>query len=84
MQMKLQPLQNKRNWISPVVVITVGLLLSACAGDHGVTTIHKGEHIVLIGNNLGSRMQEYGFFDTEPKTFPSASQKYSRTFVFCQ
>ena len=76
--MKLQPLQNNRNWISPVVVITVGLLLSACAGDHGVTTIHKGEHIVLIGNNLGSRMQEYGFFDTELHTRYPDSLLYIR------
>jgi hypothetical protein len=25
----------------------------------------KGDHIVLVGNNLGSRMMEYGLFETE-------------------
>ncbi len=27
--------------------------------------IHKDAHIVLVGNNLGSRMMNYGFFETE-------------------
>lgn len=28
-------------------------------------TLKKGAHIVLIGNNLGSRMMNYGYFETE-------------------
>ena len=28
-------------------------------------SIEKGDHIVLIGNNLGSRMMNYGYFETE-------------------
>lgn len=27
--------------------------------------LKKGDHIILIGNNLGSRMMEYGLFETE-------------------
>ncbi|QHT70675.1 c-type cytochrome [Rhodocytophaga rosea] len=30
-----------------------------------VLTLKKGSHIVLIGNNLGSRMMNYGHFETE-------------------
>ena len=28
-------------------------------------TITKGAHIILVGNNLGSRMMNFGFFETE-------------------
>lgn len=36
--------------------------------------IHKDSRIVLIGNNLGSRMMEYGDFDTELHTrFPDSN-----------
>ena len=28
-------------------------------------TIKKGAHIILVGNNLGSRMMNYGYFETE-------------------
>jgi glucose/arabinose dehydrogenase/mono/diheme cytochrome c family protein len=27
--------------------------------------LNKGDHIILVGNNLGSRMMEYGLFETE-------------------
>jgi|TARA_B100000315_G_scaffold259382_1_gene315192 hypothetical protein len=37
-------------------------------------TINKGTHIVLIGNNLYSRMMNFGHFDTEVHLrYPKAS-----------
>ncbi|MEZ5040158.1 MAG: c-type cytochrome [Saprospiraceae bacterium] len=33
--------------------------------DETALKINKGDHIVLIGNNLGSRMMNYGHFETE-------------------
>ena len=57
---------NYQNRISNLVVIALVILIAGCSTDDtGVTRIKKNEHIILIGNNLGSRMQEYGFFDTE-------------------
>ena len=31
----------------------------------GKLTVKKGSHIILIGNNLGSRMMNFGYFETE-------------------
>lgn len=33
--------------------------------EEGGLTIQKGDHIILIGNNLGSRMMNFGHFETE-------------------
>src|SRR5690554_7134890 len=35
------------------------------ASDSDALKIKKGSHIILIGNNLGSRMMNSGFFETE-------------------
>lgn len=42
-------------------------LFSSCSDKQQIEPLHlnKGAHIVLIGNNLGARMMEYGDFDTE-------------------
>jgi mono/diheme cytochrome c family protein/glucose/arabinose dehydrogenase len=38
----------------------------ACNGpEEPAIKLKKGAHIILIGNNLGSRMMNYGFFETE-------------------
>ena len=36
-----------------------------CGQDGPRLTLNKGDHIILIGNNLGSRMMNYGYFETE-------------------
>jgi hypothetical protein len=41
------------------------ILLSCNNPDKRAIQLHKGAHIMLIGNNLGSRMMNYGFFETE-------------------
>ncbi|SKB29451.1 putative membrane-bound dehydrogenase domain-containing protein [Parapedobacter luteus] len=42
-------------------------LISAlqCTSNPNTLKIKKGSRIILIGNNLGSRMMNYGFFETE-------------------
>ncbi|NNE35105.1 MAG: dehydrogenase, partial [Rhodothermales bacterium] len=41
--------------------------------DGPVLSIHKGDHLVLIGNNLGSRMMNFGHFETEVQVrFPDS------------
>ncbi|MBX3238838.1 MAG: HEAT repeat domain-containing protein [Chitinophagaceae bacterium] len=39
--------------------------LSACTSDKPTLDIRKGSHITLIGNNLGSRMIHFDYFETE-------------------
>lgn len=54
---------NIRNVIG---IIALGSCMVQCGGpDPHTLPIRKGDHIVLIGNNLGSRMINYGYFDTE-------------------
>ncbi|MGK6350033.1 PVC-type heme-binding CxxCH protein [Parapedobacter sp. DT-150] len=36
-----------------------------CTAPSPALTLKKGAHIILIGNNLGSRMMNYGYFETE-------------------
>src|SRR3982751_6359081 len=33
--------------------------------DNAFITLKKGAHIILVGNNLGSRMMNYDYFETE-------------------
>lgn len=49
------------------VLIFSLLLLIAITGcsDKPKVTLQKGSHIVLLGNNLGSRMMNFGLFETE-------------------
>ena len=44
----------------------------------GPLQIKKGAHIVLIGNNLGSRMMNFGHFETEMQLrhFPQLHQTH--------
>ncbi|PCE65793.1 PVC-type heme-binding CxxCH protein [Sediminicola luteus] len=41
------------------------LTVTACSEPERGMEVRKGDHIVLIGNNLGSRMINYGHFETE-------------------
>ncbi|MDP4679994.1 MAG: dehydrogenase, partial [Cyclobacteriaceae bacterium] len=45
-------------------LISIGI--SSCGeSEDGSSKIRKDSHIVLLGNNLGSRMMNYGYFETE-------------------
>lgn len=48
-------------------IIGLMMILLGCGNNDKkpAITLNKGSHIILIGNNLGSRMMEYGFFETE-------------------
>lgn len=53
------------------LLATVGILLTAActyqcsAPTPTPLTLKHGDHIILVGNNLGSRMMNYGYFETE-------------------
>lgn len=46
------------------IILTV-LAFSGCEEEGPRLNLHKGDHIILVGNNLGSRMMNYGYFETE-------------------
>lgn len=48
-----------------MLVIFLVLLLAGCQKDQGRIPVKENMRIVLIGNNLGSRMMNYGYFETE-------------------
>ncbi|GAB3234308.1 HEAT repeat domain-containing protein [Algoriphagus aestuariicola] len=46
------------------IFFVLGLLTFQCTQKQTLE-LHKNSHITLVGNNLASRMQEYGLFETE-------------------
>lgn len=61
-------------WISTIAVLT------SCnsSSDSGAVGLHKGSHIILVGNNLGSRMINYDHFETEMQLRYPDSMLYFR------
>lgn len=48
-----------------LTVVLTALIFFQCSSDKDSLKIEKGSRIFLIGNNLPSRMMNYGFFETE-------------------
>jgi mono/diheme cytochrome c family protein/glucose/arabinose dehydrogenase len=49
-----------------ILLLFMLIMLSSCSdSDEPKLTFEKGSHIVLLGNNLGSRMMDFGHFETE-------------------
>lgn len=61
------PIRNKSKMLLPVLAAVFIILCSLLfmRPDAPPIQINKGSHVVLIGNNLGSRMMNYGHFETE-------------------
>ena len=55
--------------LNNIIFISVGVVLLTLFAFTDTTPsklkIKKGAHIILVGNNLGSRMMNYGYFETE-------------------
>jgi mono/diheme cytochrome c family protein/glucose/arabinose dehydrogenase len=52
--------------INALIMIGIVAAFSFQCGPEGPKlTLNKGDHIILIGNNLSSRMMNYGYFETE-------------------
>jgi mono/diheme cytochrome c family protein/glucose/arabinose dehydrogenase len=56
---------SKKNLLSISLIIFFTLLISSCIQNNSFLKIKKGTHIVLLGNNLASRMIHFGHFETE-------------------
>jgi len=54
-----------RRSFSILSLLIAGCCLLQCTQPDKPLTITKGARILLIGNNLGSRMMNYGYFETE-------------------
>ncbi len=48
-----------------LVMAALQFLIYSCTTDRDYLKTYKDSQIVLIGNNLGSRMMNYGYFETE-------------------
>jgi len=60
----MQPLVMKI--FTRLVVISLGFLLARCTSHpEPLVPIQKDDRIALVGGNLGSRMKDYGHFETE-------------------
>ncbi|MES2874098.1 MAG: PVC-type heme-binding CxxCH protein [Bacteroidota bacterium] len=64
--MKLSKKQNIRAMLKAFVVVAIALsAFQFVQSDPTALKIKKGSRIILIGNNLGSRMMNFGHFETE-------------------
>ncbi|WP_262247060.1 PVC-type heme-binding CxxCH protein [Parapedobacter soli] len=61
--------RTMERYLRPVIfagVFIALVCLSQCSPPTPAPlTLQRGDHIILIGNNLGSRMMDYGHFETE-------------------
>jgi mono/diheme cytochrome c family protein/glucose/arabinose dehydrogenase len=67
---QINKMNTKKSFnLNNIIFISVGIVLVALFAFTNTTpsklTIKKGAHIILVGNNLGSRMMNYGYFETE-------------------
>uniref|UniRef100_UPI00374DEA11 SGNH/GDSL hydrolase family protein n=1 Tax=Ferruginibacter sp. TaxID=1940288 RepID=UPI00374DEA11 len=58
---------KKRNWVLVFLGVCILSVIAFVIFNAGTAklTLKKGAHIILIGNNLGSRMMNFGYFETE-------------------
>ncbi len=58
--------KNTSRALYPLAVVMITFGLFRCSSpDSPSLTLEKGDHIVLVGNNLASRMMNFGHFETE-------------------
>jgi hypothetical protein len=60
----------KGGFLTFVGLILISLSSLRCTDSNSTALkVKKGSHIILIGNNLGSRMMDFGHFETEMQDF---------------
>ncbi|MEX2344565.1 MAG: PVC-type heme-binding CxxCH protein [Balneolaceae bacterium] len=58
-------IKNFKSVLPYFIIAVISLCIIQCTSDNNSLQISKDSHIVLIGNNLGSRMMNFGHFETE-------------------
>ncbi|HET8735573.1 MAG TPA: PVC-type heme-binding CxxCH protein, partial [Pricia sp.] len=56
--------KRNRSFIAAMVLICC-MTIGCSEEEKGLISVHNKDHIVLIGNNLASRMMDFGHFETE-------------------
>jgi glucose/arabinose dehydrogenase/mono/diheme cytochrome c family protein len=54
-----------KNLFSFIVILSIASIFLRCNPSETSLDFNKVSHIIMIGNNLGSRMMEFGLFETE-------------------
>ena len=68
---------NKKVILGPLcIMICLAMAFTSCNEPKQTLEISKNDHIILIGNNLASRMQNFGYFETEIQL------RYPDSFLF--
>lgn len=57
--------KRKVVWVKFGLMLSIALAIVGCTEKSNSIPITKESHIVLIGNNLASRMMNFGYFETE-------------------
>lgn len=70
--------KNKLVFTLAGAIITAGIIFFYLRSGSKKLNIHEGAHIILVGNNLGSRMMNYGYFETELQLRYPDSRLYIR------
>ena len=77
--MTIRKSKNFKVLLKTLVLIAIALsAFKLVKPDSAALKIKKGDHIILIGNNLGSRMMNYGHFETEMQLRYPDSMLYIR------
>ena len=77
--MKIIKKESFRVLLTSLGLVAVALLtLQFTQSSSTPLKLSKGSHIILIGNNLGSRMMNFGHFETEMQLRYSDNQLYIR------
>ncbi|SEI89806.1 putative membrane-bound dehydrogenase domain-containing protein [Cyclobacterium xiamenense] len=58
-------LDRFKRTVTLVWVLAIAFFAFQCGPEGPKLALNKGDHIILVGNNLGSRMMNYGYFETE-------------------
>ena len=64
--------------INTLLFLIIALVSFRCTQPEKTLSLKKNDHIILIGNNLGSRMMNYGYFETEMQVRYPDSTLYIR------
>ena len=78
MTTKTKPMARVYQLLGLLAIAILTLQCSSSNSDPNALKIQKDDHIILIGNNLGSRMLNYGYFETEMQVRYPDSNLYIR------
>ncbi|WP_209332575.1 PVC-type heme-binding CxxCH protein [Lunatimonas salinarum] len=58
-------MKKRTNLARGLAYLLIAAFMFSCGPEEETLDLRKSQHIMLIGNNLGSRMMDYGLFETE-------------------